>query len=163
MELAKNTASSAAAVLSEDVELTGTLGFTSRLELNGRFEGELIAGGPLVIGETAVVKAQIHSSSSVLILGKFKGNIVAKEKVEVGRQAVLFGDVKTPSFSLAAGAVFVGSADTLEGKKMPADFEQIFKTLGKPARPDKNGTPASMAPETSRTNEPRAAAPVAAA
>src|SRR3989339_1128499 len=83
---------------SEDAELKGSMSFVSKLEFNGRFEGEFFAQGPLVIGEKAVIKADISAAGAVIILGKVKGNITAKEKIELGPKAHLYGDVRSPKF-----------------------------------------------------------------
>ncbi|MDR2462637.1 MAG: polymer-forming cytoskeletal protein [Verrucomicrobiales bacterium] len=130
-----NRKSSYAAVLSEDVEFKGVLSFTSQLEINGRFEGEIQAAGPLLIGESAIVKATIKSESNVIIRGKVQGNIHAKDKVEVVGNAQLYGDVSAPKFSLSESAVFVGKSDTLGGKAPMSDFSSIFSRLDKTAKP----------------------------
>lgn len=131
MDIIKSTKpNGTGALLSEDVEFKGTLSFSSRMELNGRFEGEIIADGPLVIGDGAMVKANIISESSVLIRGKVQGNIDSKDKVEVASNAQLFGDVRCSKFSLAEGAIFVGKSDTL-GDKPTTDFSNIFSRLNK--------------------------------
>jgi cytoskeletal protein CcmA (bactofilin family) len=129
MDIVK-TSKSNGAVLSEDVEFKGTLSFSSRMEVNGRFEGEILADGPLVIGDSAIIKANITAQSSVQIRGKVQGNINSKDKVEVASNAQLFGDVRCPKFSLAEGAVFVGKSDTLDGKP-GTDFSNIFTRLDK--------------------------------
>jgi cytoskeletal protein CcmA (bactofilin family) len=127
--------SSSVAVISEDVEFKGVLSFANQLEINGRFEGEIQAEGPLVIGESAIVKASIKSESNVVVRGKVQGNIQAKEKVEVVGNAQLYGDVSAPKFSLAETAVFVGKSDTLVGKPPVSDFANIFTRLDKAAKP----------------------------
>jgi cytoskeletal protein CcmA (bactofilin family) len=118
------------ALISEDVELKGSLSFNTKLELNGRFEGEILADAPLVIGPSALVKADITSTSSVVIFGKVKGNITAKEQVELKERSQLFGDVKVPRFIVADGATFVGRSDTSEGASASdAEFNQMFSRL----------------------------------
>jgi len=126
----KSMGSSSGAFLSEDVEFKGTLVFTSELELNAKFEGEIIADGPLVIGSSAVIKGDIKAKSTVLLKGKMQGNIEAQDRVEVAGSAHLYGDVKAPKFSLQEGAVFVGSTDTAAGKK-ESGFQSMFSKLGK--------------------------------
>lgn len=133
--------STSAALISEDVEFKGTLCFASSLELNGRFEGEIIAEGPLVIGESAVVKANIKAQSSVIIRGKLQGNIEAKDKVEIAARAQMYGDVVAPKFSLSEGGVFVGSSRTTEKATPPSEFSSIFSRLNKPA--SKSATPSA--------------------
>ncbi|MFH1067723.1 MAG: polymer-forming cytoskeletal protein [bacterium] len=118
-------------VLSEDVEFKGTLASSNKLELHGRFEGEIIANGPLEVGEKGIIKGDVHGSSSIIIRGKVKGNVHAKEKVELGPTAHLYGDIRSPKFVISEGAVFVGRVDTLEGGTKPVeDFTNLFKRLG---------------------------------
>ncbi|MFZ5806099.1 MAG: bactofilin family protein [Verrucomicrobiota bacterium] len=124
------SSSQTSTVFSEDTELRGSLSFTTKLEFNGRFEGDLQANGPLIIGEKAVIKADIQATSSVVIYGKVKGNISAKEKIELGPKAHLYGDVRCPKFMISEGAIFIGRADTLDGTAKPSDeFSNLFKRL----------------------------------
>lgn len=118
------------AFFSEDVEFKGTLCFSSKFELNGRFEGEIQAEGPLVVGDKALVKANI-TGVTVVIRGKVQGNITATERVELTAGAHLYGDVRTPKFTCSDSAVFVGSSNTLEGKQPAQDFGQIFTKMAK--------------------------------
>lgn len=116
-------------VFSNDAELKGTLSFATKLEFNGRFEGEMHAEGPLVIGEKAVIKGHIHSSAPVVIYGKMKGNIITTDRIELKDQAQLYGDVKAARLIVAEGATFVGRSDTPEGNKPEADFGNIFTRI----------------------------------
>jgi cytoskeletal protein CcmA (bactofilin family) len=116
-------------VFSDDAELKGSLSFSSKMEFNGRFEGEIIAEGPLVIGEKALIKGDIVASSSVVIMGKVKGNISAKQQVELKEMGHLYGDVRAPKFLISEGAVFVGRSDTLDGKGPADDFNNMFNRL----------------------------------
>jgi cytoskeletal protein CcmA (bactofilin family) len=131
MDTARSSKSASAALLSEDVEFKGTLCFSSGLELNGRFEGEILAEGPLVIGESAVVKANIKAQSTVTVRGKLQGNIDAKDKVEIASRAHVYGDVTAPKFSLSEGAIFVGSSRTSEKSTPPSEFANLFSRLDK--------------------------------
>jgi cytoskeletal protein CcmA (bactofilin family) len=133
MDTSRSSKSTNAALISEDVEFKGTLCFASSLELNGRFEGEIIAEGPLVIGESAVVKANIKAESTVIVRGKLQGNIEAKDKVEIATRAHVYGDVVAPKFSLSEGAVFIGASRTSEKSTPPSEFSNLFTRLNKPA------------------------------
>jgi len=116
-------------VFSEDAELKGTLSFATKLEFNGRFEGEIYAEGPLIIGEKAIIKGDIHASSTVSIFGKIKGNITTKDRLELKEMAQVYGDVKSLKLAIAEGAVFVGHSETLESSGAPAEFANIFTRL----------------------------------
>ena len=51
------------ALITDQVEIKGTLAFDGPLELNGTFEGEIISQGTLTIGPEAVIKASSNQSS----------------------------------------------------------------------------------------------------
>jgi cytoskeletal protein CcmA (bactofilin family) len=115
---------------SEDVEFKGTLSFSNKFELHGRFEGDIHAENDLLIGTSAVVKANIEGTH-IIIHGKVQGNINASEKIELLDSAVLLGDIKAPKFIIAEGATFVGKSETLDNRSAGGNFDKIFSRLGK--------------------------------
>ena len=86
------------AIITDQVELKGSLAFEGNLEFNGHFEGEIISGGTLLIGADAILKGDIQANK-VILHGKMHGNISATESIEVCDQAQLFGDVRTENLS----------------------------------------------------------------
>jgi cytoskeletal protein CcmA (bactofilin family) len=115
---------------SEDVEFKGTLSFSNKFELHGRFEGDIHAENDLLIGTSAVVKANIEGTH-IIIHGKVQGNITASEKIELLDSAVLLGDIKAPKFIISEGATFVGKSETLDNRSAGGNFDKIFSRLGK--------------------------------
>ncbi|MCX6935400.1 MAG: polymer-forming cytoskeletal protein [Verrucomicrobia bacterium] len=122
------------AVITDQVEIKGTLAFDGPLEFNGTFEGEIISQGILTIGTEAVVKAEIHATK-VVVRGKVQGNITATESVEVCDNAELFGDVRTAKFIVSEAATFRGRSDPIEGKASAPEFAPVFRRLSSPAKP----------------------------
>jgi cytoskeletal protein CcmA (bactofilin family) len=110
------------AMITDQVEIKGTL------EFNGTFEGEIISQGTLTIGPEAIIKAEIQAAK-VIIRGKVQGNIVATESIEVCGKAELFGDVQTAKFILAEDAIFRGRSDPIEGKASAPEFAPVFRRL----------------------------------
>ena len=117
------------ALITDQVEIKGTLAFDGSLEFNGTFEGEIISQGTLTIGPEAVIKAEIHAAK-VVIKGKVQGNVTATESIEVCDQAELFGDVRTAKFIVSEAATFRGRSDPIEGKATAPEFSPIFRRLG---------------------------------
>lgn len=99
------------AFLGKDAAFEGTLTFTGGLRIDGRFQGEISSGGTLIVGETAVIRGEIHASC-VLVSGEIHGNTVADEKIEIFTPAKIFGDIQSPEIIMAAGAVFEGKCQT---------------------------------------------------
>ena len=116
------------AIITDQVELRGSLAFDGNLEFNGHFEGEIISGGTLMIGADAILKGDIQAYK-VILHGKMHGNISATESVEVCDQAQLFGDVRTGKFIVAEGANFCGRSEPLDGKATSPDFIPTFRHL----------------------------------
>jgi excisionase family DNA binding protein len=96
-------------VLDVDASMQGTLIFKDsvNLKINGRFEGVLNTKGSLMIGEQATVSADI-TGESIVIAGKVEGNVTALKSLKLIAPARLSGDIKTPSLSIAEGAIFDG-------------------------------------------------------
>jgi cytoskeletal protein CcmA (bactofilin family) len=116
------------AILTDQVELKGSLAFDGNLEFNGIFEGEIISGGTLLVGPDAIIKGNV-SAAKVVLEGKMHGNITATDSVEVRDQAHLFGDVRAGKFIVSEGATFRGRSEPLEGKAPSPDFLPTFRHL----------------------------------
>ncbi|MBI5144163.1 MAG: polymer-forming cytoskeletal protein [Candidatus Omnitrophica bacterium] len=101
-------------VLDVDASMQGTLIFKDpvNLRINGRFEGTLNTKGSLMIGEHAVVNADV-TGESIVVAGKVNGNIIALKELKLVSPACVVGDIKTPLLSIAEGAVLEGNSRML--------------------------------------------------
>jgi len=93
--------------LDKGTNVTGELEFAGTLRIDGNFQGSISTGDNLVIGEHAVVHADIKAGE-IEIHGQFFGSIKAKNKVEVFPSGRVRGDIHTPLLSINAGAVLDG-------------------------------------------------------
>ncbi|MBI5124174.1 MAG: polymer-forming cytoskeletal protein, partial [Candidatus Omnitrophica bacterium] len=93
-----------------DASMQGTLVFKDsvNLKINGRFEGILNTKGNLMIGEHAVVNADV-TGESIIIAGKVNGNVSALKELKLIAPAVVKGDIASPLLSIAEGAIFDGT------------------------------------------------------
>jgi cytoskeletal protein CcmA (bactofilin family) len=101
-------------ILSSDINFSGTLHFEKPFLIRGRFSGEIVAQGLLVVDEEAVVDANINASR-VIIRGSVKGDVTAAEKVEVTITGKLTGNVTAPEIFMETGCIFNGRC-TMIGK-----------------------------------------------
>lgn len=108
-------------VLDVDAAMQGSLVFKDpvNLRINGRFEGTLNTKGNLMIGEHAVVNADILGDS-VVIAGKVNGNVHALKELKLISPGCVVGDVRTPLLSVAEGAVLEGNCHMLAKSKEEA-------------------------------------------
>ena len=105
-----------ATVFGKDTEFYGDLSFSKSLQINGFFEGEIIAKGFMVVGEGAVVKANIKAKS-VVISGTVYGNIEADSKLEIMPSGKLYGNIRTAKLKIADGVVFEGNCEMIKEQK----------------------------------------------
>jgi cytoskeletal protein CcmA (bactofilin family) len=98
------------AFLGKGTEFKGVISYEGTVRIDGRVEGEIITKGTLVVGETAVIHAEI-SAGTVVCGGRITGNIKASGKVQLLAPTVLIGSVKTPLLIIEEGVRFNGSCE----------------------------------------------------
>lgn len=97
------------AFLGKGAEFTGTLIFRGSVRIDGDFNGEIIGGKTLVIGEGAHIEGNIKADH-VLINGNVCGQIDVREKIEIYPPGCVLGYIKTPILIIKEGAVFEGNS-----------------------------------------------------
>ncbi len=97
--------------LTTDVEIEGTIKFEKTMNIDGKFEGQMIANnGELIVGKTGSVKADVKVKNAT-IEGRLDGNIEAAEKIELKQNAQLIGDLYAKVLVIEEGVVFVGQCN----------------------------------------------------
>jgi cytoskeletal protein CcmA (bactofilin family) len=96
------------AFLGKDTEFEGKLSFTGAVRLDGKFSGEIFSSGTLIVGESAIIKSQIHVAD-MIISGEVHGDIFAEKKIEINVPGKLFGNIQTPKLVVEEGVIFEGS------------------------------------------------------
>lgn len=118
----------ALAAIGRGCRLTGTLYFDGTARIDGQVEGEISVHDTLIVGERAVVTAQI-TGGTVIVKGRVTGDITASRRVEIHPPGMLFGNIVTPSLVIHDGVVFegrcsmgtapLGAADKSSGGETP--------------------------------------------
>ena len=104
----KKTKDEINAFLGKDTEFEGKLSFTGAVRLDGKFSGEIFSSGTLIVGESAIIKSQIHVAD-MIISGEVHGDIFAEKKFEINVPGKLFGNIQTPKLLVEEGVIFEGS------------------------------------------------------
>ena len=94
-------------LLGRGAAFEGKLTFEGTVRIDGRFRGEVFSDDVLVIGEGALVEAEIDIGE-VIIQGTVVGNIKAKRSIEVHAPGRIKGDIHTPSLQIDKGVIFEG-------------------------------------------------------
>ncbi len=118
------------AYLGRGSRVSGKLNFDGAVRVDGQVEGEISAQDTLIIGERAVVTAQINGNT-IIIKGKVTGDINAKKRVEIRAPGKLYGNIVTPSLVIHEGVIFEGhcsmggsEARSAESKVTPLSKEE---------------------------------------
>jgi cytoskeletal protein CcmA (bactofilin family) len=96
-----------AAYLDRTSKITGKLSFEASTRLEGTIEGEILAKDHMVIGETAVISAQIKAAS-IVVAGKVNGDITATQRIEIRPAGRVVGNLTAPVLVVHEGALFEG-------------------------------------------------------
>jgi cytoskeletal protein CcmA (bactofilin family) len=93
--------------LDKGTNVTGELEFAGTLRIDGNFQGSISTADNLIIGEHAMVHADIKVGE-IEIHGQFFGTIEAKSRVVVFPSGQIRGDIHTPVLCVTAGAKIDG-------------------------------------------------------
>jgi len=103
------SSSSNVTYLAEDCEVKGSFVSTGNARIDGKIEGTIQVAGDLVIGQSAVLKANIEAQT-ISIAGEVRGNIKAKDLLELSSSSRLYGDINTKQLKIDQGARFIGTS-----------------------------------------------------
>jgi cytoskeletal protein CcmA (bactofilin family) len=110
------------AYLDRGSKINGKISFEGPARIDGEVDGEISAKDSLVIGESAVITAQIRAAS-VSVAGKVSGDITATQRIEIRPAAKVSGNITAPVLVVQEGALFEGHcsmqpADVREDRKI---------------------------------------------
>lgn len=100
-------------ILGKTTNFNGDLTFKDSLKINGTFTGSISATGVLVIGEGAIVKANVFANS-IIVSGTIDGDVHAKEKVEMLPTGRVYGDIKAKKIKISDGVIFNGRCEMIK-------------------------------------------------
>ena len=112
------------AFIGPGVDFKGEIFYEGTIQIDGQLDGEVHTKGTLLIGETAVVNAQV-SAGSVVSKGKLRGDIVATEIVRLLDLAVMDGSLKTPKLWIDLGVTFNGDISMKSGTNLPNSQSEL--------------------------------------
>jgi cytoskeletal protein CcmA (bactofilin family) len=102
------------AFLGDGTEFEGKLIFTGAVRLDGKFKGEIIGKGTLVVGQGARIEADINVDS-LMIAGDVRGAVEVRERMEIDATGRFFGNIKTSAVVIHEGGIFEGNCQMTQG------------------------------------------------
>ena len=119
-------AGEARAYLDKGSKISGKLFFEGPVRIDGQVDGEISASDAVLVGESAVITAQLKAAS-VVIAGKVSGDSIAGKRVEIRPTAKVFGNLTTPVLVVHDGALFEGHCAMSGEVKMNAEVKDDRK------------------------------------
>lgn len=95
-------------LLGKGAEFDGKLVFDGTVRIDGKFKGEVLTKGVLVIGEGALVNAEVEADT-IIVSGEVHGNLKATGRIEIRGGGKLYGNIKTAKLIVEEGVIFEGS------------------------------------------------------
>ena len=88
----------------------GTMTTEETTRIEGTVNGNVIAEGTLIIGQTGKVNGDI-TAKCILIAGEVRGDLYASIKIEASASGRIYGNIKTKSLVIDEKAVFQGKCE----------------------------------------------------
>lgn len=94
--------------IGKGVLVEGKLSFEGSLRVDGHLKGEINSEGTLLIGEGALVEADVNVDNAI-ISGEVRGVVTGRDRVELQAPARVMGDIRTPTLIIGEGVIFEGN------------------------------------------------------
>ncbi len=88
-------------------QLDGQLRFDASFRIDGKFTGNVVSDGDLMVGEGGELEGEL-AIGQLFVSGTVRGNVRAARRVQIAPGGKIFADVNTPSLVIEDGAVFEG-------------------------------------------------------
>jgi cytoskeletal protein CcmA (bactofilin family) len=98
------------ALLGEGAEFVGKLVFEGSARIDGKFRGDVLSEGTLVIGARAEVEANISVGHLIVLGGTVRGDVRATRTVELHAPAKVYGNITAPQLVIDRGVSFEGQS-----------------------------------------------------
>lgn len=95
-------------VIAVDIEFKGKLNFKDSLKIRGSFEGKIESDGHLIIGQEAVVSADVKARV-ISVNGTISGKLKADERIELFSMSRTMGDLIAPDLYIERNSAFNGT------------------------------------------------------
>jgi cytoskeletal protein CcmA (bactofilin family) len=92
--------------IGKDTEFEGKLKFYGTIRIDGHFRGEIMGEGTLIVGEGAIIEADIHVSQ-IFNSGRIQGDVAADHKIEIRAPGKILGNIQAPSIVINESLVLM--------------------------------------------------------
>ncbi|MBA7554937.1 hypothetical protein ES705_47577 [subsurface metagenome] len=104
--------------------IKGHIDSTGDIRIDGTLNGNLRTKGKVVIGNTGMVKGEVHCKNSDLE-GKVEGKILVQELLSLKSTSTILGDISAKRLAIEPGARFSGNCQMTSTDSPIKDIEPI--------------------------------------
>ena len=97
-------------VIGAETTYKGSVSTSKAIRVDGRFEGEILAGGTVIISESGVFIGTMECTS-LYMSGQVDGTVTVSGRLECTETGRIKGDLTVQDLILAEGAVFDGTCN----------------------------------------------------
>lgn len=101
--------------IAADCQITGNLKVKGDIRIDGNVEGNILATGAVIVGQSANIKANIEGKI-VILAGEAHGDVKSYDLLELASGARLYGNICSRQLKIDQGAIFVGNSKLNEDK-----------------------------------------------
>lgn len=98
-------------IIGKESSFKGTLSAQGAVRIDGKFSGEIVGQGDIIIGEGGRVDATLEGRN-ILIAGMVNGNIAASGRLEIASSGQILGDIEASTLIIDEGANLQGKCST---------------------------------------------------
>ena len=99
--------------LDKGSHLQGDLVFEETFRIDGKFEGKILSGSELILGDSAEVSGEIEVGR-LSVNGTLRGSVRASERIELLAHSRVYADLSAPVLKVEEGAFLQGSCKMKE-------------------------------------------------
>ncbi len=96
------------ALLGRGTRFEGKLHFEGCVRIDGAFTGEIRSNDTLIIGDGAVIRAEVDVANVIVRGGELHGNVRARNAIELYAPGRVIGNLHSPQISIERGVSFQG-------------------------------------------------------
>jgi len=132
-------------IISADLIVRGALFSAGDVQIDGRVDGDIRAGG-LIVGEKAVIVGDVYAEE-IVVRGRVEGGISAR-KVSLQSTCHVEGNILHEALSVEIGAYFEGNCRHSDNPlaNAPENVAAIERRPGTPGTPSRPAAPSAPAP-----------------
>lgn len=116
MAFMKRTSKDFDVIVGLSSSINGDIVSEGSVRIDGKVSGSIIASGDVIIGDNAIVDADVEASYCE-ISGKVNGSVHSETLLKIFKSGELNGDITVSSFTIEEGGIFRGNCDINPDKK----------------------------------------------